>query len=202
MAKNVFISFRYEDGHLYKEKLDRLFDNSTKVINYSEKEDRSNKSEQNIKEYLYAKLRETSVTIVILTPKAINHEKVGRKYDDWMYDEIRYSLENRSNNRRNALIAVYTDDAEKIIFENDYFGNRKVRRFKNLVYENMNNLKDRERYIPGIKLDKDYCTLVSWKDFTSDINYYIDHAIKKRENSDKYIIRTRMTDEIVPTIFF
>lgn len=100
MARRVFISFRFSDGEKYKTKLCELFDGETKVINCSENEDRSGMSEETIQKYLYSKLKTTSVTIIIITPQAINHKKdMWGRYDDWMYDEIRYSLEDRENNR-------------------------------------------------------------------------------------------------------
>ena len=103
MARRVFISFRFSDGEKYKTKLCELFDGETKVINCSENEDRSGISEETIQKYLYSKLKTTSVTIIIITPQAINHKKdMWGRYDDWMYDEIRYSLEDRENNRCNG----------------------------------------------------------------------------------------------------
>ena len=75
MARNVFISFRFSDGADYKEELSDCFDKNKDIINYSEDEDRSNMSEETIKNYLYKKLKETSVTIIILTPEAVNYKK-------------------------------------------------------------------------------------------------------------------------------
>ena len=95
MKRRVFISFRFSDGAQYKKELSDKFDEETKVINCSEDIDRSGYSEETIQRYLYSKLKSTSVTIVLLTPEAINHKKKYGKYDDWMYDEIRYSLEDR-----------------------------------------------------------------------------------------------------------
>ena len=67
-------------------------------------------------EYLYSKLRTTSVTIILITPQAVNHKKDSYGYyDDWMYDEIRYSLEDRENNRCNGLVAVYTKEAMPLL---------------------------------------------------------------------------------------
>ena len=55
MARNVFISFRYEDGHFYKDELSGLFDKNTDTVDYSENQDRSNMSEDTIRKYLYGK---------------------------------------------------------------------------------------------------------------------------------------------------
>lgn len=94
MAIKVFISFRFSDGKYIKDELVDLFDESTEIINRSEDVDRSKMSEDTIQEYLYEKLKDTSVTIVLLTPDAVSYRKnwVGN-YDDWLYDELRYSLE-------------------------------------------------------------------------------------------------------------
>ena len=90
MARNVFISFRFSDGADYKEELSDCFDKNKDIINYSEDEDRSNMSEETIKNYIYKKLKETSVTIIILTPEAVNYKKdILGKYDDWLYNELR-----------------------------------------------------------------------------------------------------------------
>ena len=112
MAKNVFISFRYSDGSVYKEYLSNLFDKFSDTVDYSEDVDRSRMSDSTIQQYLYRKLRRSSVTIILLTPSAVNHKRNWRgDYEDWMYDEIRFSLENREENRTNSLIAVYTQEA-------------------------------------------------------------------------------------------
>lgn len=39
------------------------------------------------------------------------------RYDDWMYDEIRYSLEDRENNRCNGIVAVYTPEAKEMLMK-------------------------------------------------------------------------------------
>lgn len=70
-----------------------------------------------IKKYLYKKLKQTSVTIVLLTPNAINYKKdFWGNYDDWLYNELRYSLEDRSENTTNGVVAVYTNESELDIY--------------------------------------------------------------------------------------
>lgn len=76
MATNVFVSFRFDDGKELKDELVELFDISTEVINRSEDVDRSEMTEDTIQSYLYDKLKNTSVTIVLLTPKAVNYKKI------------------------------------------------------------------------------------------------------------------------------
>lgn len=196
MARRVFISFRYSDGHWYKEKLERLFDSSTKIINCSEDVNRSGQSDYTIQNYLYSKLRSTSVTIVLLTPKALAHKKdyLGG-YDDWMYDEIRYSLEDRENNRCNGLIAVYTPEAASMVVRPSA-DSTTILQFDNLVRENMMNVKSvyKKNPKPGI-YDRNYdsyCSCIAWDDFISNYAYYIDIAAQKREIAYKYDIVKRL----------
>ena len=119
MTTKVFISFRFSDGKEIKDDLVDLFDGSTEVINMSEDIDRSEMSEETIKNYLYDKLKDTSVTIVLITSNAVTYNKDWfGNYDDWLYDELRYSLEDRNNNSTNGVVAIYTEDAESKILEN------------------------------------------------------------------------------------
>ncbi len=200
MARRIFISFRYKDGYKYKDYLSKLFSNSETVINCSENEDRSMMSEDTIKGYLYDKLRYTSVTIVLLTPEAINHKKsyngFSYVYDDWMYDEIKYSLDDRENNRCNGLIAVYTPEAKPIVI--DTFSNSSsvtVKDFDNLVRKNMFNIKKIYKHNPqnGVydRNQDHYCSLISWDEFINNFNDYIEMAVNKREKKEQYNIIKR-----------
>lgn len=206
MSRRVFISFRFSDGEKYKKELSELFDESTEIINCSESQDRSDMSEDTIKKYLYSKLRTTSVTVVLITPKAVSHEKdkMGN-YDDWIYDEIRYSLEDRENNRCNGLVAVYTEDAKEMIMKeaihkceicNTEQTIYNIKNVDNLLRKNMLNIKSEYKTNPcqGVyDMEKDsYCSLVSWEEFKKNYTYYIDMAAEKRENTQKFNLVKRM----------
>jgi len=206
MARNVFISFRFNDGAVYKDELIKLFESSSEVINYSENVDRSNMADETIKKYLYDKLRNTSVTIVLITPNAISHNKnwLGQ-YDDWMYDEIRYSLEDRENNRSNGLIAVYTTEAKNSIITkkthkcgicNKESEITSISDCDNLFRKNMMNVKQayKTNKCNGVfDSDKDsYCSLVSWEDFKNNFSKYIEIAVEKREEINKYNLVKRL----------
>lgn len=206
MAHRVFISFRFSDGEKYKNELSEIFDDSTEVINCSENEDRSKLSDETIRRYLYSKLKATSVTIIIITPEAVNHrKKYANIYDDWMYDEIRYSLEDRENNRCNGIIAVYTEDARaSLITESTHICNvcnkestiYSIKNVDNLFRKNMMNVKLRYKTNPCYNVfdsDKDsFCSLVSWEDFKKNYSYYIEIAEEKREESYKYELVKRL----------
>ena len=206
MARRVFISFRYSDGIKYKEELSDLFDEETYIINCSEDEDRSNMSDETIRNYLYSKLKTTSVTIIIITPEAISHRKDWiNRYDDWMYDEIRYSLEDRENNRCNGIVAVYVPEAKTALMHesihkceicNEEQTITTIHDVDNLFRKNMMNVKASYKANPcdGV-YDSDvdsYCTLVSWDTFKKNYKKYIDDAANKRECTYKYNIVKRM----------
>ncbi len=207
MARRVFISFRFSDGVEYKEDLCKLFDQSEDVINCSEDEDRSNMSDETIQEYLYKKLKRTSVTIVILTPNAIEYNRNFRtgKYDDWMYDELRYSLEDRENNTTNGAIALYTEEAKDLLItlskhKCDVCNNEStvsiLKDFNNLVRKNMMNIKEnyKKNKCNGIydSLEDSYISLISYDEFISDINYYIENVISKKERREEFTLVKRL----------
>lgn len=197
MPKNVFISFRFSDGITYKEHLSYLFDKNSDTIDFSEDMDRSQMSDVTIKQYLYGKLRRSSVTIVLLTPSALNHKRNWRgDYDDWMYDEIRYSLESREGNRTNGLVAVYTPEAASLLVNARSSGTVSVNNVDNLFRRNMMNVKPqyKKNPNPGI-FDRDYdsyCSLIEWSEFTKNIGKYIEIASQKRDVAYKYDIIKRL----------
>lgn len=205
MAHNVFISFRFEDGIDYKNELSNILDNSSILYDVSEDEDRSNMTEDAIKQYLYKRLRRSSVIIVLLTPKAITYREKNGKYEDWLYDELRYSLEDREDNRTKGVIAVYTDSAFPYIIDKSqhYCEVCKktsevsiVKDFKNLVRKNMMNVKKdyKKNQCDGI-FDSNYdsyASLVHYSDFIQNIGFYINVAIEKKECKFKYDISKSM----------
>lgn len=206
MATNVFVSFRFSDGVDLKEKLVELFDSSTEVINRSEDKDRSEMTDETIQKYLYKKLKDTSVTIVILTPNAINYEKDPfGEYDDWLYDELRYSLEDRTDNRTNGVIALYTDESKESLMKtsthtcnvcNKESSCRTILSFDNLVRKNMMNVKEEYKANSCENLyddEKDsYISLVHFDDFKEDYKNYIDKAKDKRNRKDEFDLVKRM----------
>jgi|SRR5699024_37594 len=206
MSTKVFLSFRFSDGKELKEELVKLFDSSTEVIDRSEDEDRSEMTEETIRNYLYEKLKETSITIVILTPKAINYRKnIFGDYDDWLYDELRYSLEDRAKNRTNGAIALYTDESKGSLTElnthkctkcNAEKSSTLIKSFDNLVRKNMMNVKEDYKVNKCDNLydsEKDsYISLVHFDDFKKDYKKYIDSAKEKRDRKEEFDIVKRM----------
>ena len=202
MQRKVFVSFRFNDGHLYKEKLCKKLAMSNNLIDCSEDKDRSNLSDSMIRDYLYAKLRQTSVTIIILTPNAIRHKKnYFGKIDDWMYDEIRYSLEDRQNNRTNGLIALYTPEVEKQLITHNYENNSiYIEDVENLFRKNMMNIKEKYKHEQRARMyDQDYdsyCSLIPFDSFINNPEKYINIAEEKRNRINEYKITCRLDNNI------
>lgn len=206
MATKVFISFRFSDGKMIKDELVHLFDESTEVINRSEDKNRSQMSEDTIQDYLYEKLKDTSVTILLLTPDAVSYRKnCFGNYDDWLYDELRYSLDDRKNNRTNGVVAVYTDDAkDKLLESNSRYCShcqqikscRTLKFFDNLAQKNMLNIKSSYKKNPCDNLYDDehdsYISLVSLEEFKNNYTKYIDNAKDKRDRLHEFDIYKRM----------
>lgn len=205
MAKKVFVSFRFSDGKIYKDRLCELFD-SQDIIDCSENEDRSKMTEETIKNYLYNKLKRTSITIVLLTPEAIDYQKnIFGNIDDWLYDELKYSLEDREENRTNGVIALYTPEAKDLLLEEkihkcDKCNKEKkviiIKEFNNLVRKNMRNVKN--EYKQSLcnnlfdALEDSYCSLIPFNNFLDNMNSYIENAINKRNRKDEFNLTKRM----------
>lgn len=200
--RKVFVSFRFSDGEKSKENLIEFLEKEQLIIDKSEDVDRSNLSEEAIKEYLYEKLRDSSITIVILTPQAVNYKRNQfNEIDDWLYDELRYSMYNRKGNPINGVIALYTPQAKNMIMtENTHICEvcneqsviNSIKHFDNLIKDNMMNVK------PKFKLNKcediydsdydSYISLIPIEKFYDEPKKFIDYAIEKREKSEQYEI--------------
>ena len=191
MANKVFISFRFSDGNEIKEALVNKFEKLDYIINKSENENRSEMSDETIQKYLYDKLKDTSLTVVLITPQAVEHnlDYLGN-IDDWMYDEIRYSLEDRMGNRTNAMIMVYTEDAKDLVIADQNTDVTVVSNFFNLARKNMMNVKSDKKLEPrhGLynSLEDSYVSLVSYDLFLEDPKKYTDNAISKRDRKDDF----------------
>lgn len=202
MASKIFISFRFNDGHEYRNRLCEKFDELDYTINKAENVDRGDKSESTIQRYLYEQLQDTSLTIVVLTPDALNYRKdYFGKIDDWMYDELRYSLEDRSSNRLNGVIAVYTDDIRNSLYSSGISKcncgeiHNTINDFDNLARKNMFNVKSTYKhrkcgaYDP---LQDHYISLVSFQEFYNNPKKYIDNALEKRNRSSEFNLVKRI----------
>lgn len=201
MANKVFISFRFSDGKKYKDILVEKFKELSYTINKSEDKNRSGMSEDTIQKYLYEKLSDSSITIVILTPNAINYHvkdnfSYKKVYDDWLYDELRYSLEDRTGNRTNGIIALYTPEAKNYVISSESEEVTKISNFENLVRKNMFNVKNEFKHCKiESRWDADvdhYISLIDFEKFINNPKHYIDLAIEKRNRLNEFNLVKRM----------
>lgn len=164
-------------------------------------------SEETIRDYLYKKLKSTSVTILfIVTPESLRHKRnYYNQIDDWIYDELRYSLENRVNNRSNAMIAVYVPEVKNqlIAVSNHVCPICKKESSVDLIYDvqnlfrkNMMNIKSqyKRNNCDGIYDSNydSYCSLVALDDFKKNYEKYISIALEKRDRIYEYNIIKRI----------
>lgn len=127
------------------------------------------------------------------------------EYDDWLYDELRYSLEDRSENRTNGAIALYTDGSKDELMKssthkcdecNEETSCTEILQFNNLVRKNMMNIKNRykENKCEGVydKEKDSYISLVHFDDFKRGYKGYIEAAKAKRDRKEEFELIKRI----------
>ena len=200
--RKVFVSFRFKDANKIKDNLVEFLEEKNLIIDKSEDIDRREMSEETIQKYLYDKLKDSSITIVLLTPNAVNYSRnQNNVVDDWLYDELRYSLYNRNGNPINGAIALYTPQVEKLIIQknthtcdkcNKVTNVNTILKFDNLVWDNMMNIKGKYKTNQCDNVydsDNDsYISLIKLEDFYNSPEKYLEKAANKRRDFEKYTI--------------
>jgi len=196
MARKTFISYKYSEAQEIRDEiLKSLGEDATYYQGEtSESPDLTDTSTENIKEGLKAKMYNTSVTIVIISPNLKNS-----KWIDW---EIEYCLKEISRKERtsktNGVVAVI----QKVNGGYDWFksintqsdGCTSSSYLENLVYAIIS--KNRYNQSPKVyscdtcktinSLTGSYVSYVKEEDFLNDPQIYIENAYDKSENSDNY----------------
>lgn len=168
---NIFISYKYKDSISYVGKIQKKIEN-TVILDHSEKPEESLEgySDEYIERHLFDKLYGTTVTIVLLSPN-MKTNNVAEK-NQWIPQEISYSLSNFSRNGRhsssNALLLVDLPENRIGIEDGKYYPHF------NIIKENVKN---------------GYATLVDWKDFFQYPHMYIDRALKRRDEFSGIVVK-------------
>ena len=219
-ARKIFISYKYADKHvrqidnynythwLYetengnyltaRDYVDHLINNTLKDhINKAEKdnEDLSLLSEETIKQKLYDRIYDSSVTIVLISKKMKEDNKTEK--NQWIPRELSYSLQEKTRDNRtstrNGIIALILPDENGIydhgIVHKNCVTIIQTNYFFDIISENMFNLKSknlincqhcRDEHHTGY--DHSYIYPVKWDDFIEHPNDYIEHVISLRDS--------------------
>lgn len=193
MARKTFISYKYSD--VVENKTNNLRDRIIAKFGEDAKfyrgedgytKDLSSYSAAYIKETLKKMIRDTSVTILILSP--------NMKLSQWMNWELSYSLSEITRNGRishsNGVIAV-VQKRETYGFGSgyDWFmswnGGWDMNKTFELVRDNQGNKK---LYAPD-SFSSNYIDIVSEDTFLRDPNKYIEEAYEKSQYINYYNVR-------------
>ena len=191
MGRKVFVSYKYADPSVAPVLNSYHSYNTTTVRDYVDiienrmgntncayyKGERNNQdlsylSESMIWERLKDKIYDSSVTIVLISPNMRESYKYDK--DQWIPWEISYSLRNQSRDGRtshsNALLFVILPN-----MYGSYSYYQELSLFKIMRDNILNN----------------YAEVVQWNSFNSNMEYYIDRAITKKNNVNTYdIVKT------------
>ena len=192
MARKTFISYKYSD--VVEGKSNNLRDRIiTKLGDASRfyrgengySPDLSSRSADYIKTKLKDMIRDTSVTIVILSP--------NMKFSNWMNWEISYSLteitrENRTS-LTNGVVCIVQKQPTYYGFDDGYSwmknwsGEWDLSKCFEVIRLNQNNKK---RYSTN-RLSSNYIDIVSEDAFLRDPNRYIEEAYEKAKSGEYFI---------------
>lgn len=212
MGHKVFVSYKYKDSNVrrldnyskgtVRDYVDYLQNNkfSGDDLNKAESDDTdlSIFKDETIKNKLKDKIRDSSITLVLISPNMVE-SSVPQK-DQWIPWEVSYSLREKNSNdihsHPNAVIAVVLPDINNSY---DYFINywnyqdensetHSVRTLKTnntfkIIENNMFNKKVvSTKIIQGHTVffgEHSYITTVKWDDFLCDVDSYLTYALSK-----------------------
>jgi len=192
MARKTFISYKYSD--VVEGKSNNLRDRIIAKLGDASRfyrgengysQDLSSRSANYIQTKLKDMIRDTSVTIVILSP--------NMKFSNWMNWEISYSLteitrENRTS-LTNGVVCVVQKQPTYYSFDDGYSWMKKwngewdLSKCFEVIRLNQNNKK---RYSSS-RLSSNYMDIVSEDAFLRDPNKYIEEAYEKAKSGEYFI---------------
>lgn len=207
--RNTFISFSYENKNLALiNEIKGILEKKGIAVDYSEKVDRSDHTDETIWKYLEKRIKGSSVTIIILTKDLfeenthkLDYKKGSFLESGWIYNEISASLRNWNGNKINGIIAVYEPESETYVKSNNKSTctcclNENVTTIKlsrEIIKTNMFNINKKNKTNKNCDYydskNDHFISLISLKKFKNNPAKYIDNAIDKREkqmNDENY----------------
>ncbi len=222
MGRKIFISYKYADNDVYNltneykctvrdyvDKIEEELGSSDNIYKgESDGEDLSNLSEDTIWTKLKDRIRDSTLTIVMISK---NMKVIWKNdKDQWIPREISYSLKEVSRvdasgnyilSKSNAILAIVVPDCNNsytyYTYRNDCC-NSKCRTLKsdtlfNILKNNMFNIieTNNNRCSNGSTIwygESSYITYVNWDDFIKDMDKYINKAYEIQNNIDAYDI--------------
>lgn len=215
---NVFISYSFNSSKDIKKDMANKLEAASYAVNYSEKEDISEKSDEEIWKYLRPRIAGSSVMIVIYS-KDFENGKGGKAYpirdseffnshksdfqrQGWVYKEIKCALREEKNNAMNGIIVVMPDEIYNQMFskgicsrtlKESLYLNKEL--YPPILQENFAN-KRNGLWTPNCGcclsiLDDSYIPIVKLSIFYSEMDYYIKLVKEKRNNAEQYEITKR-----------
>ena len=197
MARKTFVSYKYSEARNIRDRI--IVALGDDAIYYqgeqSDSPDLTDTSTENIKNKLKDMMFNTSVTIVVVSPKIIQS-----KWIDW---EIEYSLKEISRDGRtsktNGIVGVVMkinggyDWLITKTKKDDGCTTRNIDSSKlyEIINNNRYNLQTDDHFTCNhcktySQLDGSYISLVDEEDFITDPNKYIENAYSKSQSLDNY----------------
>ena len=208
MGKKIFVSYKYADSNVkkitndyfkidtvrdYVDKLEEIIGKNDIYKGEHSGEDQSQFKDDTIWEHLKSKIFDSSITIVLISKSM--KEWFIKEEDQWIYQEISYSLkeltrtssngtkENKSLS--NAIICVVLPDSYGnygYYINENYYGDITYQddvTFK-IIAKNRNNKK--------YYFDESYIVTVKWDDFVGNYTKYINLAVEHQSRIDEFNI--------------
>ena len=199
--KGIFIAYKYRDTDVktlaskikttkvrdYVDFLVSLIIKNGYIYNGEAKdEDNSKLKDEEIWKMLKSKIRESSLTIVLISPNMKSHNV--KDNEQWIAREVKYSLSN-CKKRTNAMIGVILPNKRGLYnYCFDSYLQVKTGFFFEILEKNLFNRQDA---IESVDINEPYIELVKWDEFLLNISTYIQLAYYRQNNLEKYNIKYR-----------
>lgn len=233
MGRKIFVSYKYADEKVAKLQ-DRYYEEVNSVmqwnyrntrvrdyvdliqdkigkdnINLGEKDGESleNFSDEKIETLLKQRIRQCSVTIVVISKGMKDNTKIEK--DQWIPWEISYSIRvvptGGNTKQMNAVLGVVLPD-ETGNFNWYYTSNSECNctthhtsQLFNILSDNMFNILEKEfRVCNGIQIhtkdEPSFIKTIKWDDFMNGNNYnkYIDKAVEIKDDAESYDVHVNL----------